>query len=555
MFNTKIKIVLIAAVILFVAVIIGGAVLQKTDAQIDIEACQREYSARWSQCISDGNTCSDACGENQDCKLNCNLQRNACEEAAVDQQRRCAHVWPYDQSADQDLPVVDIDAQPTLPIIPTPTVSPPQTTTPPPTVTPKPVEQPPAQTTPLQKSGVDAGDDSGNLELPPTSNLPEEIIVDGTFYSIALVDASTKNDFKKMVSAVTGPGPEVSITLKSESPTVVFTAGRDAGINSNAFVPDPYNFMLNTSNLAIVQPTIIFNDGAEDKFSIDVGKLMKSLEASNADTLEVDTNSFLQKKILEIMEQNPPTKTATFSISKTSAKPLFILSPAETLTQSLPSPSIYSWSETVSTGASFVVYPGSLVVLDTDAVNMNAPVMVGGPAVTSQTQDFDDKAMSQADVVFEVKNGKMIVVAGWSAEDTLPSVSDFVSALDNVEVRHRKTAYGMAIDPDSGKKIIEIYDGEINVFDRKTGVVLTTLSTEFGKGIKRVEIDKDGVVKRQIAIPQSEWPAFIASQQKKRFGTWMWVLTIIILGAAGYFAYRKKDELVKILKKESKPSI
>lgn len=508
--------------------------------------CAKEYQTTQLSCLDDMKRCSAECDEAYPhdpegaaarCKSICDVDRNSCDALATDWYRECLGLVATD--ADVPTPVTAVPDKPPTPLQ---TTTPPPMTTPPSTVvTPSQPERPSAQTTPLPKSGVEVGDDSGNLELLPTPNLPEEIIVDGTFYTVALVDASTKNDFENMVSVAidSGSSPEIWITLQSEPPTA-FTTGRDGGFDSNALVPEPtYDLMLHTSNLAMVQPTIIFNDGTEDRFSLNIEELTRSSWLSDTNALGADADSLLQEKILEIMKKNPPAKTATFSLSKTLTKePLVILSPADAPTDP-PSPPTYSSSETISAGTSFVVLPGSLVVLDADTANMNAPVTTSGPTATSQAQDVDNQAMDGVDAVFEVKSGKMIVVAGSSAEDTLSSAPDFLSTLGDVGVRHHKTAYGMAIDPDSKKRIIEIYDGEIDVFDRKTGVMLATLSTEYGKGIQRVEIAADGTIKEQVAIPQSEWPAFVAKQQKTGFDMWVWVLIILFVAGSGYVVYRK----------------
>src|SRR3989338_5489640 len=118
-----------------------------SSAQIDIDACQKEYNARRSQCIVDNKTCTDACYGNQNCELTCNNQRNACDDAAVARQKECLGL----NASDQDLPMVDVS--------PVPLESPPQTTIPrqaqpqtspetPPLATPQPTtaespEQPP----------------------------------------------------------------------------------------------------------------------------------------------------------------------------------------------------------------------------------------------------------------------------------------------------------------------------------------------------------------------------------------------------------------------------
>lgn len=76
---------------------------------------------------------------------------------------------------------------------------------------------------------------------------------------------------------------------------------------------------------------------------------------------------------------------------------------------------------------------GSLVVLDKDAIGTDVLVTVGGPAVNEVTKevlagssvDFN----TETKVVKEVVDGKKIVVAGLTADDTLEAARDFIAAL------------------------------------------------------------------------------------------------------------------------------
>lgn len=107
------KKLLIVTFVFFVFVVISGVILQKTDAQADVEACQKEYNSSRSKCIADNTTCIAACDGNQACELDCDTtKRNACDEAAVDQQKRCLGVWPYDGSSDTELPTAEIESTP-----------------------------------------------------------------------------------------------------------------------------------------------------------------------------------------------------------------------------------------------------------------------------------------------------------------------------------------------------------------------------------------------------------------------------------------------------------
>ncbi len=75
----------------------------------------------------------------------------------------------------------------------------------------------------------------------------------------------------------------------------------------------------------------------------------------------------------------------------------------------------------------------SLVVLDRDAADVDVVVTVGGPAVNDVTRSVLEGASvnfeTERKVVREIVPGKKIVVAGYSAEDTLEAAQDFVAQL------------------------------------------------------------------------------------------------------------------------------
>jgi len=413
------------------------------------------------------------------------------------------------------------------------------------------------------------------VQRPVTSDflsLPEEITVGGTSYAPALVDiAPTKDTLKKIIS-VTESGPvfgpfsrKISSGRRSDTPiieegpmsSVDFDVPARSAPPNSVIPPRPIDFKIDLNNLAETEPTFTFNSGAGE-FSLDIGALLHGAKAADPNAgLEVDTSVFLGKKIPETLEQrqSEPVKSVTITVPEIQTKPLIVAMPlAET-------------AETLSSSgydiASLAIYPGSAVVLDlvvldsTVVSNSTSDIWddVRMPAASNVAQDAKAGDTSLPKVVAEVGAGKAIYVAGWTAADTLSVSSDFVAAFDDVGVRHKKTAYGVAIDPRSGKKIIEIYDGEIDVFDTKTGAVLATLSTTFGAEIKRVEIGRDGAIKRQIAIPKSEWPAFVAKHQKSRSGrsggsgAGRGFFLFAIFGAAAYFAYRKRDTILNMVKK------
>ena len=375
--------------------------------------------------------------------------------------------------------------------------------------------------------------------------LPEEIIVDGTTHVPALVgEMPTENMFndsvfvegsdmeKDRAKSELCAGASCTISVKFQGGSKTAKSEICAGASCTISV----KFQMKTADLVVTQPKLIFNTkDTGSSFTIDVGKWLvdAKTEKGTSELSDTEASGIFQEKLAEILNREQATEVDFVTVEVGSPPPV----PIERLSQSeynfqryqLQNPSILLQLDQMGPNpykvpAGLAVYPGSnvrfSVIANTDSV--------GGPKI-----------------VAEVSAGNMIYIAGRSS-----SASDFLSAVSGYGVSHKKTAYGIAHDPESGKSVIEIYDGEIEIFDRQTGKVLASLSTIFGADIKRIEIDADGNMKEKIAIPQSEWSAFVAKHQKNRSGVWLYVFGIAIIGAAAYLAYRNKDEIMKIIKKQ-----
>lgn len=83
----------------------------------------------------------------------------------------------------------------------------------------------------------------------------------------------------------------------------------------------------------------------------------------------------------------------------------------------------------------------------------------------------------------------------------------------DVTVVADKADFGIGYDTKSNTSIVEVYNGSVKVTN-KSGQS-KTISGVYGGQINRIEVGKDGVMTEKIAIPQSEWEAFLASSQKK----------------------------------------
>jgi len=80
-------------------------------------------------------------------------------------------------------------------------------------------------------------------------------------------------------------------------------------------------------------------------------------------------------------------------------------------------------------------------------------------------------------------------------------------------VANQDADLGIFSDANSGLSTVEIYNGSVTV-KNKSGQE-KTISSVYGSEIKQIKVAKDGIMTEKIAIPGSEWEAFLASNQKK----------------------------------------
>ena len=121
---------------------------------------------------------------------------------------------------------------------------------------------------------------------------------------------------------------------------------------------------------------------------------------------------------------------------------------------------------------------------------------------------------------------------------------------EGIAAFEKNTDYTFAYNSDTRITSVEVYDGSVDLVDINTGTVLATVESQYGSPIARADIAADRMISKKTAIPQSQWPAFVAKHQKGRSGVWLYVFGIAILGAAMYLAHRKKDAIMKIIKKQ-----
>lgn len=105
----------------------------------------------------------------------------------------------------------------------------------------------------------------------------------------------------------------------------------------------------------------------------------------------------------------------------------------------------------------------------------------------------------------------------------------------------------------SEESVIEIYDGSLTV-KNKAGQS-KTISSSYGTQIKRIEADQNGEMTEKIAIPKSQWEAFLTSQQREteseisgNVSPFLVVIVILGMGGVIFFLYRKKRLPGKLIK-------
>ncbi len=112
-----------------------------------------------------------------------------------------------------------------------------------------------------------------------------------------------------------------------------------------------------------------------------------------------------------------------------------------------------------------------------------------------------------------------------------------------VTIMPNKADFLVGYNSSTKQSAIEIYDGSLTI-QNKTGQS-KTISSSYGSEIKRIDVDQNGEMIEKIAIPQSQWEAFLASQQKETesepSGNVLPIIAIAILSMGGtvFFLHRK----------------
>ncbi|OGZ08154.1 MAG: hypothetical protein A3C13_00150 [Candidatus Lloydbacteria bacterium RIFCSPHIGHO2_02_FULL_50_11] len=115
------------------------------------------------------------------------------------------------------------------------------------------------------------------------------------------------------------------------------------------------------------------------------------------------------------------------------------------------------------------------------------------------------------------------------------------------------TDFAVSYDKNTGIAIYEIYDGSLNITSNFTSEQ-KMISSSYGQPIERIEVDKNGTMTAQVAIPQDEWQALQAEvgaqtmQEKKQSSGLLGVFILVIL-LGGVFILHKNRKFQLILQK------
>ncbi|MBI2315031.1 hypothetical protein HYU93_03175 [Candidatus Daviesbacteria bacterium] len=115
---------------------------------------------------------------------------------------------------------------------------------------------------------------------------------------------------------------------------------------------------------------------------------------------------------------------------------------------------------------------------------------------------------------------------------------------DGTSVSADNADFGIGYNAKSSVSIVEVYNGSITITNMAGNS--KTISATYGSEIKQIEVNKDEVISERIAIPQSQWQAFlvrVSKQEKKEEPKENTLpiagaVAVLVLGGIVFFLYR-----------------
>ena len=202
-------------------------------------------------------------------------------------------------------------------------------------------------------------------------------------------------------------------------------------------------------------------------------------------------------------------------------------------------------------GVGTKIWHGSIIQTDFDAeVTLDfegiAVVKVGELTQVAIENFIKNHPASKAAMVLDVELGDMNL-------DVNPGTftADVQVRAGNTGAAPGGTHFGVSYNPETDLAVYEIYDGTIEVKSEKTKKIVS-LSSSYGKPIKRVEIGKDSEFAFKIAIPGNEWreqQALAASKDEEKStppAFWAFIVAGLVALAFGVgFAFYRRNNLKK----------
>lgn len=502
---------LISAVILLIVIIASGVIFRHTNAQNGYKYdCTKEYHTTQLTCLDNMKTCTAQCDEAYPhdpegaaarCKSICDTDRNSCDTRAADWYRECLGLNTFDK---------DILAP----------------------------EQPPAQTIVRPPE-------------PPTRLIkqPQDEIIRIDSDKIASFKTQVKEEAKKIIEMKKCPGS----SLPSENPCVAekldfITIGARESLVSVSFLDTPKSSPEKQGNTGLI--TLGQNKSAEitafftnntfpptdpDKLDRIRNQILEMIEAG--DTPPSWTGAILGpghpvsvmdkegniKRFWKNMKVNDGegfqlSLVGNVSISS-SGKPFKPLEPLGGFI-------------TVKTAAEILV-PSAIITGDTPAQIITPDETIvdvasrSGIGVHAKGLDASPPPPGWPDWMYDVFYGTIYVL---KKEDS--RAVDVRTPLTITKSKHTK--FAVVYNPEELYAATIAYEGEVEVTDILNGLVTTLTPTDDGKP-------------RVLVVPLVETEV----ATKKTGATWI-IIILALLAGIGYLAYRKKDIVQKIIKKESK---
>ena len=218
-------------------------------------------------------------------------------------------------------------------------------------------------------------------------------------------------------------------------------------------------------------------------------------------------------------------------------------------------PDLFRWRDKIGTGTNYTASKRNIYIKEIDChlllaqerqkeENLKRPEGIRYSSDWGVNETVIIKPTGDCSYISE--GGPVRVLAGLG-QVTFKTLGGAAGSAENAD-------FGIGYNAKSAVSIFEVYNGSITVTN-KTGNA-KIISATYGSEIKQIEVDKNEVMSEKIAIPQSQWQAFLASKQEKKGETKENTLPIVpavaVLGLGGIiFLLYRTGKLLPLYKTSS----